>query len=275
MSKKTSEQAGVPGEGNDQEPTSANDRKMLTMEQVQEQIAETRSELEQEFNERVERDVSNVRSQLMRAHSQREQEWQEQQEAYEDRIRNLETKDMDEDERAKYEANAYRSRVEEMKGQLSELQAELNASRNMGAYVTGLVKGFGIDPTKLDLTDPDALSESAWEAATTAYQSKSQKVEELEQELAKVRKGGDETPPEEKPPVEKAPDVVTGIQGASKGSPTLLDLRKSASEKMGLDHTMSEAELLDLAKHPDITGIDLNDVLPALQAEIDAEKQQS
>ena len=120
-----------------------------------------------------------------------------------------------------------------------------------------------------------APSRTAFDAAAENYKEQGERVQELETLLNKAKGQGDSEGDEEeepKPKVEDPPKVVTETGGTASGEPTLIDIRKSVSKNMGLPEgqLITEEELFDLAENPDETGVDLNMVLPAIQAELEA-----
>jgi hypothetical protein len=259
---------GAPAEGEGQNPDPATNEEMLTKAQVDELLAQER--------EVYEGHVSKVRSDLMRAQAEREKEFEDRDRRYQEKIINLETKDLDDSERAIYEAKAYRERAADLEARLEAERARATQAENMGAYISGLAQGFGVDLKDLDLSSPEALTESGFTAASSNYQEAQSRIQELQGIVDDLKSGktGDKV---EKPKVEDAPDVVTGITGESpSGAPTLLDLRKSVSKQLGVDGIISEEELFDLAERPEETGVDLNQVLPAIEKELaELEKQAS
>jgi len=266
---------GAPGDekdtkGDDQETPQANEE-LLTMEQVQTQIDTATQELRVES----EKDINNVRSDLMRAHNEREKAWDEQDKQYQETILELQTKDMDEADRAVFESKHYVKRNIELQERLDQTQADLDQSRNMGAYISGMAQAFGVDIKELDLSNPEKLSQTAFDAAAENFKEQGERVQELEGLLDKAKGQGDSEDDVDgvpKPKVEKPPIVVTETGGTASGEPTLIDIRKSVSKNMGLPEgqLITEEELFDLAENPDETGVDLNMVLPAIQAELEA-----
>ena len=265
---------GAPGDpedkGDDQKTTQQAKEELLTMEQVQEQIDAATQELRVES----EKDINNVRSDLMRAHNEREKAWDEQDKKYQATILELQTKDMDEADRAVFEAKHYVQRNVELQERLDQTQTDLEQSRNMGAYISGMAQAFGVDIKELDLSDPEKLSQTAFDAAADNYKEQGERVQELETLLDKAKGQGDSEgdDAEPKPKVKDPPKVVTETGGTASGEPTLIDIRKSVSKNMGLPEgqLITEEELFDLAENPDETGVDLNMVLPAIQAELEA-----
>jgi hypothetical protein len=266
MSKKKTSKAGgasanIGEDAQDQTPDT--NEEMLTKEQVQALIDDTTTQLK----EATEQQVGQVRSDLMRAQNIREKEWAERDEARVARIRELETKDMDEDQKAAYTAKRLAEENAELRTRLGEVQSDLQAASSMGAYVQAMSQSFDLEASDIDMTNPDTASASAFEAATKRYADLKEKYLALEQTQER------ETPAlvDDKPPVEEPPDVVTetGRQDADSGSPTLEDLREQISRQLGLPagELISMEQLFDMAENPEETGVDLNVVLPALEAE--------
>jgi hypothetical protein len=259
-----SDGASAGEEGQKSDP--ATNEETLTKAQVDELLAQER--------EVYEGHVSKVRSDLMRANAQREKEFEERDQAYQQRIMELEMKDLDDSERAVYEARAYKERMHELEQRLDSERARARNAENMGAYISGLAQGFGVDIKDLDMSSPEALTESGFTAAASNFQEAQSRIDELQGLVEELKTGKSQAPVEE-PKVKDAPDVVTGITGESgTGAPTLMDLRKSVSKRLGVEGIISEEELFELAERPEETGVDLNQVLPAIEAELaDLEKQ--
>jgi hypothetical protein len=174
---------------------------------------------------------------------------------------------MDDDQRAAYEAKRLAEENAELKVRLGEVQSDLQAASNMGVYVQAMSRGFDLEASDIDMTNADTASASAFEGATKKYAELKEKYLALE----KAQLEQDTAPVGDKPPVEEPPDVVTetGRQDADSGSPTLEDLREQISRQLGLPagELISMEQLFDMAENPEETGVDLNVVLPALEAE--------
>src|SRR3989304_5265104 len=196
------------------------------------QVEEMLNKLRQELNEARERDVSAVRSDLSKAHARRQAGWEKERQGFEEQLHGLATKDLDEPARASYEAKRQQERADALEAKLDKISAELEASRNMGAYVQGLTSAFGVKVEELDLESLDSLTASGWSAAAKAFQEQRQRSQQLEQELSKLKETGTKTGTKAAE-VTEPPDVVTDSRGVAKGTPTLYDLRKSVSQRLG------------------------------------------
>ena len=247
------------GEKDQQDQTQA--KESYTADEVEARIREVKTETEQQ--------IDKVRSSLMSAQAQKEKEWTERDREYQQRIHDLTVKDMDEQTRAAYEAKLYKQRAAELEGRLGQKDSELQAALQIGNYVKSISTAFDVDISQLDMTDLDALGESGWEAAAEKHRQTLQELEEAKAQL-KTARGSDSSETDGLP---EPPPVESDDGSVPKSVTTLTDLRKSVSEKMGLDRTMSEEELFMLAERPEETGVDLNVVLEAVQAEIDAQEK--
>jgi len=265
---KDESKAGVPDKsGKDQQQASANESPQVSPE-VQKMIESAIAEATKGMVSRdeMELNVGRVRSQLMRATNAERSQWEAQDQAYQEQIYGLTVKDMDENARARFERDLYARRSAELEERQSQIQSELEASKAIGPYLKHLVTGFGVKLDDINLEDVDQLSESAFQAAVKAHQDLRTQHSELERKYKALETGGahqqanvGETP--------AAPDVVTKAGGSIDTAPTILDLRKSVSQRMGLSRIITEEELFDLAERPDETGVDLNVVVKAIEAE--------
>lgn len=253
----------APAEGNEQ---------TFSQSQVNELIAKASDGVRTEIQAETEKQIGNVRSDLMKAQAQERKNWQQRDATYQQQIHSLTVRDMDENQRNAFEAQLYSQRTDELSKRLAQTEEELAAATQMGGYLQGLITNFGVDIGDLDLENLDRLSETAWDAVTDKHKQTLQELATARQELETARTGVqvEGTGQPAKPSLPKAPDVVTSVGETPKGAPTILDVRKSISQKLGLDHIISEDYLFELAENPEDSGVDLNVLLPAIQAEIDA-----
>ena len=237
--------------------------------QIDKAVEEAKAEIKQEY-EGAGGHLANVRSQLATQANEREEQFTAERGDFEDTIHQLSVKDMDDSARATYERDLYRERAGSLANQLQDTRAALDASKQMGSYVRGLVKSFDVDIDDLDLDDVNKLSETAFTAAANAHQKTLQELADATEKIQTLEATTADTSPSEaeKAVLPKAPDVTTQTGPSASEATSLLDLRKSLSQ--GMDNLISEETLFDLAENPEETGVDLNVVLEALQAEIDA-----
>lgn len=260
---KAGDQGGVASpDAKDQTQAQANEGQLFTKSQIEEMISAATKGMV--TREEMEDNVGRVRSQYDRARNEERGSWEDRDRAYQARIHELTVKDMDENARARYERDLYAGRQQELEDRLYQVQAELETARQSGQYLKALKQSFGVDIGDVDLTDVDSLSRSAFEAAANAHMKLRQELDEL--------RAGKGTADSTAAPVKKAPDVVTQGGGTSSAPTTLMDLRKSVSQRMGLDRIISEDELFDLAERPEATGVDLNVVIQAMEAELAAQQ---
>ena len=114
MSQKTSGTDGVPAKGKGQNQSQSTKADQQAQAQIEAQVQAEVEKLSKELEAKYEGHVSNVRSDLMRAHAEREKKWDEQDRLNKQRIMDLETKDLDEPVKARYEADMFRGRVSEL-----------------------------------------------------------------------------------------------------------------------------------------------------------------
>lgn len=215
----------------------------------------------------MEINVGKVRSSLDRARNEERSAWEERDSAYQQTIHNMNLRDMDEDSRAKYERDVYLNRSNELQDRLVQQEAELEATKQVGPYLRNLVDGFGVQLSDVDLTDIDSLSQSAFDAATGAHKELKAERDKLLDELATLRggEGAQTTDTVTTAKVVNSPDVVTEVGQTVSSPTTIFDLRKSVSQRMGLDHVMTEEQLFELAERPEESGVDMNVVVQALE----------
>ena len=210
----------------------------------------------------MERNVGNVRSQYDRARNEERGAWVEQDRNYQARIHELTVKDMDENARARFERDLYAKRAAELEERHDTIAAELEASKLTGQYLKALKENFGVDVDQIDLSDINNLSQSAFDAAAKSYKTLKAEVETLKSRITDTTESVNSTG------LRPAQDVVTNTGSISAAPTTLLDLRKSVSQRLGIEGLISEDKLFEMAERPEITGVDMNVVLEAIEAEI-------
>ena len=265
MGQKTSDTGGSSPKGKGpKDQTQQAKAELLTRAEVEKILKAETDRLTTELRKDTEAQVGNVRSQLMKAQDAREKEWEARDRAHKQQIHDLNTKDMDETARNAYEATMFRERAEELDQRNQALAQELAQQQGMTNYVQGMTQQLGIDIADLDMSDPDALATSGWAAAQKMIGDLQGKVKELED--GKKEEPTPEKKPVAAPKVVSPPSVVTDVPSQSAPPVTLVDLRKSLSERLGLKETMSEEKFFEYAERPDESGVDLNEMLPALAA---------
>ena len=268
---KTGEGVAAPAAKDPTAPAEGNEQ-TFSQSQVDELKASWTEETRAEIQAETEKQIGNVRSDLMKAQAQERKDWQRRDSQHEKLVHDLTVRDMDENQRNAFEAKLYAERNLELSQRLAQTEEDLAAANQMGSYMQGLATSFGVDLKDLDASDLDRLSETAWDAAANKHKQVLQELETARQELEVARTGKpvEDGGEPQKPPLPKAPEVVTDVGETPKGVPTILDMRKSISQKLGLDTLISEDYLFELAENPEDSGVDLNVLLPAIQAEIDA-----
>jgi len=258
--------AAPPGAEDPKDQSLTQEGDTFTRAQMDEALASQKVDLEVQIND--------VRSSLSKAQNIRQDAWDaeraqwQQRDAQQQRqIFDANVQGMDDDARAKFERDYFEQRTVELENRLASTDQKLAAALAMGEYAQNVGKAFGVKTEDLDMSSPENLSASSWEAATSEHQSVLKELGDVRKELEEVR-GGKTEESSESETLPKAQKVVTQTTGKTTGNPTLLDLQKTIGQKRGLDHPITEEELFDMAERPEETGVDLNVVLQATYDEI-------
>ena len=242
--------------------------------------AEREAALRDSMRQEFEGHVSNVRSQLMSSFAKERADWDGKNSEYQQQLFEANTRGLDENQRNAYEAQVYKQRVQELEGRMSQMADENNALSGIGPYVNGLVQAFDIDPRKLDMSDPNTLMQSGWTVAAQQYRDLQQKYQQLQQQSTVQQPTQAPAQPAQfrsnQAPVQHAPSVVTTAQTAPTApASSWYDYKISVQQRLGLNRVPSDEEILQWGRDPRTTGIDLNEALPALQAELDKQEAQA
>ena len=217
----------------------------------------------------MELNVGRVRSQYERARNEVRWVWDERDRNYQTKIHELTVKDMDENARARFERDLFAQRTAELEERQAQTQAELEASKLTGQYLKALKENFGVDIDQVDLSDMNNLSQSAFDAAAQRYKAVKAELDTLKSTKTETKTA------DQSSALKAAQDVVTKSGGTNAGPTTLLDLRKAVSQRLGIEGLISEDKLFEMAERPEITGVDMNVVLDAIQAELDEQEKQA
>ena len=243
----------------------------FTKSQVDEMVAAAVSAANQGKVDRAEMElnVGKVRSQYDRARNEERSVWDERDRNYQTKIHELTVKDMDDNAKARFERDLFAQRAAELEERQTQTLAELEASKLTGQYLKALKTNFGVEIDQVDLSDMNNLSQSAFDAAAKQYQTVKAELDAL-----KSTKTGTTTA-DQSTALKPAQDVVTKSGGTNAGPVTLLDMRKAVSQRLGIEGLISEDKLFEMAERPEITGVDMNVVLDAIQAELDEQEKQA
>ena len=216
----------------------------------------------------MELNVGKVRSQYDRARNEERSVWDERDRNYQTKIHELTVKDMDDNAKARFERDLFAQRAAELEERQTQTLAELEASKLTGQYLKALKTNFGVEIDQVDLSDMNNLSQSAFDAAAKQYKAVKAELEALKSTKT------DTTIADQSTALKPAQDVVTKSGGTNAGPVTLLDMRKAVSQRLGIEGLISEDKLFEMAERPEITGVDMNVVLDAIQAELDEQEKQ-
>ena len=248
--------------------TTATEDQSFTRAQVEEMIKEVTDKMV--TTDEMEINVGKVRSQLDGARNVERAEWADRDAAYQQTIHNLNVRDLDESDRAQYERDVYYQRAQELQDRLNSQTTELEATKQVGPYLKHLVDGFGISLAEVDLDNIDTLSQSAFDAATTAHQKLKADLETANAKITSLE--ADDVSESSSPAkVVNSPDVVTEVGQTVSSPTTLYDLRKSVSQRLGYDHVITEEMLFEMGERPEETGVDMNVVVQAMTEAAEAE----
>jgi len=173
---------------------------------------------EAELKQSFERDLGRMRSTYDSQIRDLKTDQVKQASAFEDQLHNIKMSSMDDAQKQTYELALYRDRSKALNEQLVANQQELQNAQSMGVYMQNFLS-LGVDPSKLDATNPYTLAETGWEATALRIHQQDERIAELTKQIA--AKGGSElvttpTPPAPaptRPGLPTAPAVVTQRSG--------------------------------------------------------------
>jgi hypothetical protein len=111
-----------------------------------------------------EQDLRKLQSTLDRNLAIERQQAAEREQKLREQLEQIQTANMDEKERAQFEATKYRQQYEALQVQLQQQQQVTQAQREMQEYAQELQTRMGIDASELDFTDQETLATSAFNA---------------------------------------------------------------------------------------------------------------
>lgn len=233
----TTEDPGVPDEGTtESDPTDGEETSLSIEEQIQTAVQAESAKLQ----EKAEQDLSNLRSSLDRRYAEAEKGWEQQEKSYRDKLFELETADMDENELLKHQYNLANEQIITLEQAVIDGQTKVRELTSVDGYVRFFADINGISRADLVMDQGlDAVVQSGWKAVEA-------RMKELEAQAA-----GEALPPEtppETPP--NAPDVLTDQGGIPTGK-TEAELIKQYGS-MEEVYRLVEQQLLD----PSIIPVD-------------------
>lgn len=116
------------------------------------------------LRKQYEQDLRKLQSTLDRNLSEAQRQAAERERALREQLEQVQTANMDEKERAVYEATKWKREYEALQSQLQQHQQLTQAQIEMQNYAQELQNELGIDPGELDFTDQDTLATSAFNA---------------------------------------------------------------------------------------------------------------
>lgn len=181
-------------------------------------------------------DLSRQKSALQSTHAAEMRDMrsgnQEQIDALEVQIRQATLTSLDEDDREAYERSWATEDKRKLEDQIETLQSERDMALSMGQYVQA-ANTLGIDPSKIDVSNPEAAYQSMWTGVTELISDLKANNEELQKNAAK--------PTTEDKTVTKEPDkVLTTQHSTPTGTATIFDVRKALSDELGRPVTLDE-----------------------------------
>ena len=261
------DQGAGPTQGTEDPPgqSQANDEQ-ITKDQVQALIDASNTKLVEEYEGRGGH-IAKIRSDMQTAHNKQLLEMEDQRVDLQGQIHQANLNQLDDEHKIVYERDVYQKRAGELYEELQTAKVALDDANTVGTSVQTMIQDFGVDVKDLDLSNLGNLRDTVLEAAGEQHKATVKELNDLRSKLEKL-----EEHPNKGKKLPTAPKVLTEPTDVTTPKVvTLLDLRKSVAQKMGLDRLLTEAELFELAEDPGRTGVDMNVVLESIQAEIDSE----
>jgi len=124
---------------------------------------------------------------------------------FENQIHAIRMSSMDDAQKQVYELNLYKERSGSLQEQLVTSQQQLENAQSMGIYIQNFLS-LGVDPSKLDATNPETLATSGWEGVALRMHQQDERIAELmKQQADKPASGLETTPTPTVPPAPKVP----------------------------------------------------------------------
>ena len=117
---------------------------------------------------KLQKDMDRMRSTYDRNQAEREKQWKAERAELEARLHQTAVKDLDEKDRALYERELFAQKAQTLEQQLAQFAEEKQMRENMQTWAGAYKEAFGIDPTTLDMSSPEAFQQSAWQATAAA-----------------------------------------------------------------------------------------------------------
>ena len=206
-----------------------------TVEELTLQMKELTGQVD-EIKTTAQTDLNKQKSALQSTHAAEMRDMrsgnQEQIDALEVQIRQATLTSLDEDDREAYERSWATEDKRKLEDQIETLQSERDMALSMGQYVQA-ANTLGIDPSKIDVSNPEAAYQSMWTGVTELISDLKANNEELQSRVAE--------PTTEETTVTKEPDkVLTTQHSTPTGTATIFDVRKALSDELGRPVTLDE-----------------------------------
>lgn len=153
------------------------------------------------------------------------------------KLRELETRDMDEDQLLRYERDELQRAVQQRDEELARVHQEVQQSRNLASIIDAFT-AFGIPVSELEISSGDArkITENGYNAIYRKMQAQNARIEELESGQAKPqpaqqKAAGD--PTAQVAEEEKAPSVLPNVQGDVSSGRTWGELLAALKQNTG------------------------------------------
>jgi hypothetical protein len=116
------------------------------------------------LRKQYEQDLRKLQSTLDRNLSEAQRQAADRERQLREELERVQTANMDEKERASYEATKWKREYEALLNQQQQMVAQTQAQREMQEYAQELQTELGIDPGELDFTSQETLATSAFQA---------------------------------------------------------------------------------------------------------------
>lgn len=215
------EDLGVPDEGTTESDTTDGE---ATDPSIEEQIETAVQTASAKLQEKAEQDVSNLRRSLDQRYAEAEKGWEQREKSYKEKLFELETADMDENELQKHQLNLASEQIVTLEQTIADSQSQIRELTTVDGYIR-FFEDNGISRKELVLDRGlDAVVQSGWEAISA-------KIKALEAQVDGEVESS-KTSPETPPKAPDAPDVLTetGRIPTGKTWPELIKQYGSAEE---------------------------------------------
>lgn len=196
---------------------SAEDR----LEQMRQQLREREAE--------AERNMRRLQRSLDSKIAEKDKETQ----AWRDRYHQAQMQGMDELEQATYMKQVYEDQLHEARSQIQSLQRENENARTATQYLQ-LAYNLGIDTERLDMSSPETIGQSLWEATIEDRSSLQAELEELRSKVNTLQDPPQEPVETQEPRAKQPPRVASEMHGGpSNQERTWADAQASAEAQLG------------------------------------------